>query len=616
MFVASDGGGGGSYVGLNPDAAGALSSALRSADSTVTWAATRVAFQVAAAGSEAGGAATVTALRAISAGLAEAATDLRWRVDMLRLDGVDAGGGMLSGVLLFESAAAAEAAGRRHAEAIKAALDDGVYGDGDEARAAMQRYYGLIRAAAVHADDPAWAGGLVEELDAAGVSNAVWFSMGEVQGDVEASRRLIAPVAAALATAMRAGTAPPSIGRELVDEPSYRLGILLTSATPETDFLVAAATSRLVDAAWTPERTDDLLGDEAAFFLQALAGDAEASYRVVTGTGPSGEHNVVHLLQPLTGWGSHDAEVAAGQVLEQGLVAYPAGQSAAEWNRATATTADVVTFTARMQHLLDDLHPDLSSSLLSLLHPHLDAVAAAGIDLSSMDAGHYDIDVAPPGGREALAVDPEDLRDFLGGVLQHERTIAQMQALVAAYAQSPRVQANRLPLVELGGRVADLEPFMGDSLRIAGLIGLAGASLEVAGHDEESRTRLLTGGLQFVSKQGINKVVGWGGPLGFVAKQTAGRGATWAVGQFSDWVASFEPIEGEEGVDALLQAFSDNTEASLREHMASDPALATLSTAERAQALAHATRIAGDMVRAQLLTVYADLVGETAAESK
>jgi hypothetical protein len=50
--------------------------------------------------------------------------------------------------------------------------------------------------------------------------------------------------------------------------------------------------------------------------------------------------------------------------------------------------------------------------------------------------------------------------------------------------------------------------------------------------------------------------------------------------------------------------------------MAGDPAFAGLSPTEQEQALAHATRIAGDMVRAQLLTVYGDLVGETAGESK
>lgn len=616
MFVAGGGGGGGSFVGLNPDAADALCSAVRSADTATAAAASRTAGLLAAAGPEAGGATTVTTLRAVSTGLAEGAQDLRWRIELLRRDGLDAGGGMLMGVLPFDSAAAAEAAGRRHAAAINAALDEAVYGEGDEADAAMARYFDLIQATAVYADDPAWSGGLIAELGADGVSNVVWFSQREVEGDVEASRRLIAPVATALVTAMRARTAPPAVGRELLKEPSYRLGILLTSATPETAFLVAAARSRLVDAAWTPELGDDLIGDEAAFFLEALAGDPEASYRIVTGTGPSGQHNVVHLLQPLMGWGSQDAAVAVGEVLQQGLVTYPAGHGVAEWNRATDATADVVAFTARMGYLLDDLDPRLSTSLLALLHPHLDAVAAAGVELASMDPGHYEVDVPLPGGRRALAVDPEDLRDYLGAVMQHDESITQMQALIAGYAQNADVQANRLPLIQPDGRVADLEPFMGDSLRIAGLIGLAGAGLEVAGHDEESRTRVLTGGLQFVSKQGINKVIGWGGPLGFAAKQTAGRGATWVVGQFSEWVASFEPVEGEEGVDALLEAFTDNTEASLREHMADDPAFADLSVSQQEQALAHATRIAGDMVRAQLLTVYADLVGETAGEAK
>ena len=612
MYVAGGGGGGGSYVGLNPGAAQGLCSALRAAESHVTAAMSRTSGLLADAGPEAAGATTPAALRAVGAGLAQAAVDLRWRITVLQHDGLDIGGGMLTGVLAFGSAGAAEAAGRRHADAINDALDDGVYGD--DAQAAMRRYFDLVRAAAVYADDPAWSGGLIEGLGRDGISNVVWFSMGEAQGDVEASRRLIAPVATALATAMRAGTAPAAVAEELLDEPNYRLGILLTSARPDTNFLVAAARSRLVDAAWTPERFDDLLGDEAVFFLEALAGDAEASYRIATGTGPSGERNVVHLLQPLMGWGSQDAAVAVGRVLEQGLVAYPADRT--QWDRATVATGDVVAFAARMGYLLDDLDPRLSTSLLTLLHPHLDAVAAAGVELGSMDPGHYQVDIALPGGRRALEVDPEDLRDYLGGILQHDQSITQLQALIAAYAQSPGAQANRLPLIEPDGRVADLEPFMGDSLRIAGLIGLAGAGLDVAGHDEESRTRVLTGGLQFVSKQGINKVIGWGGPLGFAAKQTAGRGATWAVGEFSDWVASFEPIEGEEGVDALLAAFAANTEASLRERMADDPAFVDLAATEQEQALAHATRIAGDMVRAQLLTVYADLVGETAGESK
>lgn len=613
MFVAGGGGGGGSFVGLNPDAAEHLRRALHDAQDRAAPLASRIGGQLAEAGLDGRGATAAMTLRMLGSALATAEADLRWRIDLLRQDGIEAGG-MLISSLAFPSAAAATAAGRRHGAAMKQALHDGVYEDGDAADEAMQTYFALLREAGLWADDPAWSGGLIEALGADGVSNVVWFSMGEVEGDVEQSRAMIAPIATALATAMRAGTAPPEVGRELLQEPNYRLGVLLTSARPETDFLVAAARSRFVTAAWTPDRADDLLGDEAAFFLQALAGDAEASHRLLTGVGPADVRNVVHLLQPLYGWGNNEAEAALGRVLQQGLVTYPAGQGVAEWNVATQTTADVITLTAEMKHLLDDLDPSLSTSLLGLLRPHLDAVAVLGVEHGSIDPGPYALDVALPGGRRALAVDPDDLEQFLGGVLQQDTAITQMQALIAGYAQSEQVQTNRLPLIAPNGRVADLEPFMGDSLRIAGLIGLAGKGLEVAGHDEESRTRFLTGSLQFVSKQGINKVVGWTGPLGFVAKQTAGRGATWAVDRFSDWVAGFEPVEGEEGVDALLEAFSDNTEASLRLHMESDPAFGSLTPAEQAQTLAHATRMAGDMVRAQLLTVYADMVGETTGE--
>lgn len=612
MFVAG-GGGGGHFVGLDPSAARGLSASFMAASDRAQTGASRIAGLLAEAATDGAGAATPAVLPTVAAGLEAAAGDLRWRIAVLTADEAAVrSGGMLLGTLPFASAAAAQADGRRHAAAMKAALDRYLDADGEEAAEAMADYQSLVRTAGVFSTDPAWSGGLVNTLGADGINNAVWFTMGEVQGDVAQTHEIIAPLAGALATAMRHRTASPTIADGLLRWPNYQLGVLLTAAPAETNFLVRAARSRIVDAVWTEDRSDDLLGDEATFFLTALGDNAEASYRVLTGTGLAGERAVVHVLEPLMQWGGDTAAAAAGRVLEQGLVVYPAGRSATVWNEAIATTETAIALAARMKWALDDFHPDLSDSLLTLLHPHLDAVARIGIESSEIDTGSYAVDRPLPGGRQSLDVSPEDLRNFLGGVLQSEDTVGHMQALLAAYAQSPDAQANRVPLLD--GTVS--ESMMADSLRVAGMIGVTGQGLEIAGHDEESRTKFLAGGLQFVSKQGINKVVGWGGPVGFLVKETAGRGAAWAADEFRDWVAGFEPIEGEEGVDAFLAAFDDNTEASLRAHIADDPEFAKLPFAERERRIDHAVRIAGDMVRAQLLTVYADMSGETVGESK
>lgn len=612
MLVASGGGSSGHFVGLDPSAARALTGQFAEAGDRASVEAWQITWLLAAAGPEASGATTPTTLRTIASGLDAAAADLKWRIEMLTAGaGTVRSGGMLLGTLPFASAAAARTAGRRHAEAMKAALRRYLDADGDEAAEAMADYQSLVRTADTFSTDPAWSGGLINSLGTDGIDNAVWFTMREVEGDVEQTHSIIAPLATVLATAMRHRTASPVIADGLLRWPNQQLGVLLTAAPAETNFLVRATRSRLVDAAWTPEWTDDLLSEDAGFFLEALGRDAEASYRVITGVGPTGERNVVYVLQPLLHGRGGDGREAA-RVLEQALVVYPAGRSAAVWNEATETTEIAIGVAARMNRTLDDFHPDLSDSLLTLLHPHLDAVARIGIESSEIDIGSYDVDRPLPGGRQSLDVSPEDLRNFLGGVLQSEETIGHMQALLASYAQSPEAQAHRVPLLD--GRVS--EALMADSLRTAGLIGITGQGLEIAGHDEESRTKLLAGGLQFVSKQGINKVVGWSGPLGFAVKQTAGRGVAWAADEFRDWVAGFEPIEGEEGVDAFLQAFDDNTEASLRDHIANDPDLAALPAAERERRIDHAVRIAGDMVRAQLLTVYADMTGETVGESK
>ncbi len=127
-----------------------------------------------------------------------------------------------------------------------------------------------------------------------------------------------------------------------------------------------------------------------------------------------------------------------------------------------------------------------------------------------------------------------------------------------------------------------------------------------------SRTRILTGAVGFASGKGI----GWTGPLGWATRETAGRGAAWATDRFSEWVATYELAEGEEGVDAFLETFNGATEASLREQMALDPRLAALPLGEQDRVVDHALRISADMVRANLLEVYADLTGETAGEGK
>ena len=610
------GGGGGHVVGIAPGPAEGLAGAMSQAAGRATITGWRTANLLTQAGADAAGATTPDTLHALTRWLATAQTDLRWRMALLAEGGLPISGGVLLGVVPFASAAAARSAGARFAEDLDAALQLAVYGEGDEAREAMDRYFSLAGAVSVYAHDPAWAGGLIDTLGADGITNVVWFAMTEVEGDVDETHQLIAPVAAALATAMRARTVSPAVGRELLQEPNYRLGVLLTAAPPATDFLVEAARSRFVDAAWSADLSDDLHADEAEFFLDALSADAEAAYRVLTARGPAGEHGASDILRLLPSLGSDEAERFAGLALERGLVGYPATRGAPVWNKAVDTTQDVVRFSAHLGWAFDDMDPGLSTSMLRLLHPHLDAVAGIGIESSGIETDGYDVAVELPDGRRSFDVPPEDLREFLGGVLQHDESIGAMQAALAAYTQADTVQANRMPLISADGRVSELKPFLADSMRIAGLMGMVGQGLDIAGHDEESRTKVLTGALQFASSKGIGKMIGWTGPLGWAAKETAGRGADWATDQFRNWVATFEPVEGESGIDALLDAYDRNTEASLRDQMARDPIVSALPAHEQDEMVAHAVRISGDMVRANLLEVYAELTGETAKESK
>lgn len=616
MFV-SGGGGGGHFVGLDPSAAGSLIAALGTADGRTAAAAGRLSSLLAEAGADGAGAATPRVLGQIGSWLDAARTDVRWRMAMLAAGaGVSRRNGMLLGFLPFADAGAARAAGQRHAVALQAALDRAIAADGAAADKAMQEYFDLVGMTRLAADDPAWAGGLVETLGDDGLFNVVWFAQGETKGDVSQTRTLIAPVAAALATALRHGTAPQELSKKLLDWPSYGLGVLLTAARPDTDFLVAAARSRLVDAAWSTDRRDDLLTEEAVFFLDALGNDAQASYRVLTGIGPAGERNAVHVLDPMMLLSNGDAAAAAARVLSEGLVSYPQSRGPLEWNEAVETTEVVIRYVGTIGWAVDDAHPDLSVAFLRLLHPHLDAVAAIGSASSEVDPGHLDLTRPLPDGRRPLDVAPEDLRRYLGSALQRNEAVTHMQALVASYAQSDEARANRVPLIEPDGRVRDLDPFLADSARIAGLVGVMGQGLDTAGHDEEGRTRILTGAVGFTSNKGIGKVIGWTGPLGWAAKETAGRGAGWATDRFSEWVATFEPVEGEHGVDAFLDAFDATTEASLRQQLADDPRLARLPLGEQDQIVARAVRLSSDMVRANLLEVYAEMTGETAKESK
>ena len=606
MLRSDGGGGGGHFVGLHPAGAAALATTLAATGVQARTTSSRVAGLLDEAGTSGAGAYTAQVLTSTARLLDEAEVDLRWRITML--DGPVGAGGMVLGTLSFASAAEARAAGARFGGEIRRALWDYLDAEGDAEDAALQRYLGLLRGTGIFADDPAWSGGLIDRLGSEGVSNALWFSSRAAEGAVDQTRQHAGPVATALATAMRHRTSAPEVRRELLDLPVWDLGLLLAMAPAETGFLTSAARRVIVRSQDTEARHDDPTEREYVFVLEALADDAEASYRFLTGPAGADEPTVARMLHPIEVLGSADASAAAGRVLERGLVEYPAGRDAATWNRALAVTEDTIGLVSRMGHQLEWVHPQLNAALAGLLRPHLDAVAVIGAESAEVDRLDYDLAVVNPGGRASLDVDPERLREFLGAVMQQDSGVAHVQLLLGTYSQTAGVQANRLPLLD--GAVDQLDGFIADSLRVAGLAGVVGQGLDMAGHDEESRTRLLTGAFKFATGQGVNRIP-TPHPAAWLAQQGARYAAGRAVREFSDWVASYEPMEGEEGVDAFVDAYLETTRTSLREALAADPALAALPYEERERKLRIAVALVQGQVGEGLRPVYAALVGET-----
>ena len=608
------GGGGGSsgghFVGLQPDAALALASQMTTRGSEGVCSAGRIAGMLEEAGAEAGGCTTPARLRAMNSWLESRATDVRWRVEMVA--GGATGGGMRFASLMFPSAAAARADGRRYADEIAAAQQRYFDADSDEERAAAEAaYLDLLRGLDLLADDPAWAGGLIDRIGTDGISNALYIGGGAAQGDVGEMRESLGPLFTALATTMRHRTADPSIRSEILTWENHDLALIVALAPAETRFLSTVARRVLVLS-----QTDDRIqGDpshrEYELIYGALEDNPEAAFRFLTSKGRFGESVMTYVI-PYDLVASPEATRSLGRVLEAGLVEYPAGMGAAEWNRATRATEAVIHEVSFLRNVLDEADPQLTSSLASLLRPHLDAVAVIGARAGGMDAPGG-LDVPLPGGRRALDVDVETLRKYLGSVMQSDAGVAHVQLLLAAYAQTPQVQSNRLPHLRLH-HTTELDAFRADSARIAGLVGLAGAGLDEAGKDEESVTRLLTGAMNLAAGKGAAKLitsttpVGWLGRAG--AKYLAGEGVEYIEG----WLQDREPVEGEVGVTEFVDSYTDTTMASLEEHIANDPELSQMSAGERDALLESVRADVRINVRGQLLETYAELVAETAKE--
>lgn len=608
-MVVSAGGGGGQFVGLDPAGASRLVSATGLVGIRCRARARVLERMVQEAGCDGSGVTTQAALRAIDEWLDRSAIDVRWRMALLTDGG--AGGGMLLGTVPFASAATAWAAGERHGRRVELALRRYLDADADAEDAAIAQYLAAVRATQTHAADPQWAGGFLQVLGVDGIANVDFFVSWNTDGPGE-HRAIAGPVLAALATGLRHGTAPRGLDRQLLAWPEHDLARLLSLAPADTGFLVAAARKILLPDL-SGERSPWAV-DTATFELTvgALADNPEASYRFATSRSPYGARAAIHLFAPDHLAASTDAGALVARVLEQGLVEYPAAGTRWEWARAVDATEDVITQAGRLRYLMDDVDPRLNAALVTLLRPHLDAVAVIGARSITLDDHGYDLAVPPPDGRRTLDVDPEALREYLGAVMQHDRGVTEMQLLLAVYSQADLVQFNRLPLLD--GQVDQLDPFIADSLRIAGLAGVFGQGLDIAGHDEESRTRLLTGALRFATGKGIKGLPLPQHPAAWLARQGGKYLAGKAVDEFSEWVASFEPIEGEDGVDAFLGSYRTATQASLREHIAATPELAALPAAEQDAMMRRALALANAQVGEGLRVVYAELVGETRGE--
>ena len=604
------GGSGGHFVGLHPDRARGLATQMTTRGSEGVCSAGRIAGLLAQAGAEAAGCETPATLQRMDAWLSRNAEDVRWRIELVAAGG--GGGGMRFAFLEFPSAAAARAAGRRYADEILAAQER--YGDADtdaEREAAEEAYLALLRGIGAYAHDPGWAGGLLDRMGHEGVGTATFIAPFAPEGDVAELRRQLGPLFTALATAMRHDTVDPSLRQQILRWNDHDLAMVVALAPAETTFLNTVARRVLVLSQTDDDRSNDPRPFQYELIYGALEDNAEASYRLLTSTGRYGEP-VMSYLFPWDLVASPEATRALGRVLEAGLVEYPATQGAVEWNRATRATEAVIHLASRYGNVLDEADPQLASSLVSLLRPHMDAVAAIGARAGGMTVpGGFDVQL--PGGRRALDVDVATLREYLGAAMQHDAGVQHMQLLLAAYTQSPDAQANRIPMLTPHD-TRELVPFFADSVRIAGLVGLVGAGLDEAGKDEETTTRLLVGAMNFAAGKGASRLLSGTNPVVWLGRQGVKHLAGEGIAEVEQWLQSREPIEGEEAVDSFLESYVDTTVASLREHIATDPQLSQLSDAEQSDLLAAVAHQVENSVSGPLRVSYADLVAETAKE--
>jgi hypothetical protein len=605
------GGSGGHFVGLQPANALGLATTMVTQGSQGAWTSARIALMLAEAGPEGGGCAAPVVLRNMDRWLDTAATDVRWRVELVAADA--AGTRMVYGYVPFRSAAAAAAAGRRHARLIAAAEERLWAADGDDEAAAEAEYFALLRAIEEYAHDPAWAGGLLDRLGTEGISVALYLAGTSVEGELQSLREIVGPLFTALATGMTHGTADPSIRQDLLRWPTWDLALFVALAPADTGFLTQVARRILISSLYDGDMATNPTEREYELVLGALADNSEASYRVLTGStryGPA----ITDLMWQHRIFASDEAGQALGRVLEAGLVDHPASHGVHEWNAATTATEHLMAAVAQQVNLYDDVPPELNASLASVLRPHLDAVAVIGARAAGSNPPGR-LDVPLPGGRRALDVDAETVRRYLGAVMQQDAGITHVQLLLAAYTQSPAVQANRLPLLADNlGDITELDAFATDSARIAGLLGLVGGGMDVAGHDEESLTRFLVGAMNLATGKGASALIPAKMPAAWFAQQGAKYLAGQLVDEAEEWLQSREPIEGEAGVDSFLESYTEVTIASLREHIDADPRLSALSTGEQDALLRSAQWWVEHSVSGPLRLPYADLVAETARE--
>lgn len=605
------GGGGGFFVGLHPDAARGLASVMTARSSQGVCTAGRIDGLLAEAGPEAGSCCTPAVLRNIDGRMERTAEDLRWRIAMVAGDAT--GGGMRFAQLMFPSALAARLDGRRFADELEAALQRYWDADDDERDAAEAEYLALLRGASFLAHDPAWAGGLVNRMGADGFSNALYVAGRAAEGpEIEEQHESLGPVFSALATAMRHDTVDPALTRELLTWRNHDLALIVALAPADTNFLHTVARRVLVLSATDDDLSTDPMDRELGFVYGALAENAEASYRLLTGTGRFGEPNTIHLTPWQMFASNPEATQSYARFLEIGLVEYPATKGVTEWNRATTATENLISEFARLKNVVDEADPRLHTAMASLLRPHLDAVAAIGAEAGGMSVpGGYEVRL--PGGRRALDVDAETLRQYLGATMQVDSGITHMQLLLAAYAQSEQAQTNRIPMLHRHD-TRELVPFFADSVRIAGLVAMVGGGLDEAGQDEESVTNLLVGAMNLAAGKGASRLLSGTNPIVWLGREGVKYVAGEAIEEAEEWLQDREPIEGEEAVDTFLESYVDTTVASLREHIATDPQLSRLPEAEQEALLAAVAHQVENSVGGPLRVSYADLVAETAKE--